>query len=221
MSVYDDIENMSNRIANSHNARISARINLYSNGVKYKITEAEIAFNMLQELLLPRGAPFLKDESKFTIEQKMHFFVDSFFAFLYSAFDVISQVVNQHLQLGINENQVSFKSVEESLRANRNGDLIQIIYTQILAANYFKNLKNYRNCSTHRRHICIVTTGPKFSDGYSTTASRNLGLAVENILCDNPLVITPTINQNREILKYCNRAFEWAKDKLSKISTDL
>lgn len=214
-SVYDDIEVMRQRIIQGENPRIAGLIVLYSSGVSAKLRNSEYALFMLSALA--PEVPSSTSTAQFTAHERIQFYVDSFFAFLYSTFDVIAQVVNQKLKLGLDERGVSFKSVKNVLDQLHAGTPIQQIFTSIINSPFFKNLDKYRNCSTHRRQIYIKseTVQTLETPGYNVTQPIP---KVAHILCDDPLALRPTIRQNREMLAYCSKIITRVKKEISGLS---
>jgi hypothetical protein len=104
------------------------------------------------------------------------------------------------MKLGIAERDVSFKCLLRHL--NETVSPLRGTFQQCHDSHAFTNLDDYRNCSTHRRQICIYeqTILEKQTAGYvSTTAPIT---TVVRLLCDNPLDLTPRYRQNRGIPDY-------------------
>jgi len=215
MSVYEKIREMSDRLSRDTPRRISSRIALYSSGVVAKIKNAEYALSKIRELSSQSDNVTTSTEQDFFISEKMQFYVDSFFAFLYSAFDIISHVINQKYRMGLNEKEVSFDKVKRNLNSNPQGNNIQILFDKASKKKYFKNLDKFRNCSTHRREIYIKTTTETATPGYST--SGNIPI-VRRVLCDDPLSLNPKTKQNRELVDYCTDMLDKVKSEISRMS---
>ena len=182
------------------------RLKLYSLGVESKLQQADYALERLTAL-----AP-LSDHSKTTtadeydIDTRVGFYCDSFWAFLYSSLDVLGHVINQSLKLGISENAVNIKEVAQQLESKNKGEHIQRMVDACIKSTAFKNLSKYRNCSTHRRDIYTegITTIVTSTKGYSATATGDVESTVRHI-CDDPLVLTPRIDQRRKIPDYLEK----------------
>lgn len=218
MSASETIDRMLNRILPGENIIISSRIQLYSTGVKAKLRNAEFALTNLENLYhQENNSIFIPD---FTTLESIHFYIDSFFAFLYSAFDVIAQVINQKLRIGIDENKVSIKKIKGELEQYHNGTIIQQNISDLIVTNFFKNLERYRNCSTHRRQIYIEskTTTKSGTPAYSVSGPL---IEINRLLCDNPLTLTPTMRQKRELLHTCSAMLKRANSEISNIAKKL
>jgi hypothetical protein len=165
------------------------------------LKNAEYAFSKLKEFYNQNDSSI--STSGFATSDILHFYLDSFFAFLYSAFDVVAQVLNQKLKLGIDEDKVSFKSVERKLKQDHPGLTTYYCARRILRSRFFKALDKYRNCSTHRRQIYIQskTTHVSGTPGYTTSGEL---FRIERIICDDPLTLNPTVNKNKELITYCS-----------------
>jgi len=191
---------------------------LYCEGLRAKLTQTSYALERLMEInkLSDDDKYTITDDDKYTftgdkaypIRLQVSFFCDSFWTFLYSSLDVLSQIVNQTMNLGLDdldEKNVSFAQVKGKLQGN------QYVTTQVSKAfddcfksHAYKNLDKYRNCSNHRREIFIVETytSVKGTSGYATTSTGGSGKTVTRILCDDPLTLLPTIEQKRKIPDY-------------------
>jgi Cthe_2314-like HEPN len=214
MSVYDDIAAMITRASSGKPATTTQRIKLYGYGLSAKLRQAEYAMSRLS-LLTGAGSSSTTSTSEYTPEDQLHFYVDSFFAFLYSVFDVLGQVTNQTAGLGLDEEDVSFNKVKGKL-ANATG-AVPAHFIRISKTHKFKNLARYRNCSTHRRRIYVETTTVQGTPGYSTGP---IGV-VKHVLADDPLALKPKVKQKREVVEYCTKSLQWARDEISKVVNDL
>jgi len=215
MSIYEKIEEMSNRLVRDTPRRISSRIVLYSSGAKAKLKNAEYALSKMRELSSQSDNITTSTDQDFLISEKLQFYVDSFFAFLYSTFDIISQVINQKYKMGLNEKEVSFDKVKRKLNSSHQGDSIQVLFNKVSAKTFFKNLDKFRNCSTHRRQIYIKTTIETATPGYSTSGDIRI---VRRVLCDDPLSLNPKTKRNRELIEYCTSMLDKVKSEISKMS---
>ena len=190
------------------------KILLYTEGLKSKMLQADYALSQLTFLAdRTDTAATTTATEEYQISTKVGFYCDAFWAFLYSSLDVLAHVINQTLKLGMKEKEVSFKRVAEILNSKHKGTMHQQKVGVCLRSNVFKNVDAYRNCSTHRREIYIVeeTVMVKGTPGYNTTAT-GLVQSVSRVICDNPLIVTPRISQNRKVPQY----LKTAKDKIFK-----
>ena len=208
---------MARRLKVGESHRIADSISLYSEGAKAKLRNAEFALQSLEELCPLSDTSTSTDKSELPVPRKVEFFVDSFFAFLYSTFDVIAQVINQKLRLQIDEHNVSFKGVKKKLLNGTPQPAVGQVLDRISQSHWFVNLEKYRNCSTHRRSICINTKSltESLTPGYSSSGSVS---RVTRLLCDNPLVRKPCFSQTREVVTYCRDLMQKAKGGISHIS---
>lgn len=220
MSVENDLEGMSTRLIQGEGSRVSKRIKIYKSGVLAKLRQAEYAHKIILDLSNQTDLATTTQSDEFTVTDKIHFFVDSFFAFIYSTFDVISQVANQKLRLSIDERQVSFKRVNDELARSHSGTSVQRAYQQLFSSKFFKNLDRYRNCSTHRRQIYIreETVWVSETPGYSATGDIT---TVRRVICDDPLTLNPRISRNRELVSYTSEMLDRAKSAISRIANNL
>jgi hypothetical protein len=182
---------------------------LYAHGLKAKLKQSQFALHKLigfensSDRMTTTTSP-----DNVRIKEQVEFYCDAFWAFLYSSLDVLAQYINQVMKFDMNEKDVSFKAVLRKAESLRPGDTISSSMRNCKVSRYFANLDKYRNCSTHRRQIFIEerTHSIERTDGYVTSTSEEVS-TVERIICDDPLVIRPSINQNRRIPEYLNGAY--------------
>ena len=218
MGVYEKLDEMCIILTGSETSqRISERVRLYTSGAKAKLKNAEYALAQIGSLYDESDFTSTSGDQDFSISDKLFFYVDSFFAFLYSSFDVISQVINQKKRIGEDEKEVSFKVIKRRLNQT---DPLKNLFEIISNKLYFKNLVKYRNCSTHRRQIYIQTIIVKIQEtpDYNVTGDIT---RVRRILCDDPLSLNPTIDQNRELITYCTEMLNKVKLEIINISDNI
>ena len=218
LKVYTHIDEMVLRIVQGEPALKVRLIKLYSSGVIAKLKNSEYAFYVLSTLA--SQLPSSTSTAAFTVSERTGFYIDSFFAFLYSVFDVIAQVINHKLNLGINESAVSFKRVKDILNQQHQGTQLQQIINTICNARFFKELEKYRNCSTHRRQIYIQSTTVQTTETPGYNATKPLPEVVHK-LCDDPLTLKPTVARNLELITYCTKILNRVKKEIGKITKAL
>ncbi len=177
------------------------KLQIYAEGLKAKVRQTEFALSTLSEYNNQTDAVTTSTSGdEFLIQDKVYFYCDTFWTFLYSSLDVLGQTVNQALKLKLKERKVSFKTIVDHLCQTQNGQDVQKRFSQCARSKAFKNLDAYRNCSVHRRQICIEEERRRTSmmGGYSTGP----GISVERFLCDNPLDMKPRTKQKRKIPDY-------------------
>jgi len=179
------------------------KIILYSEGLKAKLKQVQYAISQIESFTNRTDElESATNTDEFLISEKVNFYCDTFWTFLYSALDVLSQIINQALKLDLEEPKVSFKAVKDKLQNNEHKTLsVSQLYLKCFKSNSFSNLEKYRNCSIHRRQIYISekTTKEKSTPGYSTSSSIT---TVSRLLCDDPLSVRPKTSQSRQIPKY-------------------
>ncbi len=179
-----------------------ARIGLYAEGLKSKLTEAEFAIRKLMEIS-GQSDKFLtptQDDAP-TIEDQVYFYTDAFFAFIYASLDVMAQFVNQIMKLKLSEDKTDFKKLNNKLQGNQHKNKrVAKILKQCLRSHPLQRLDKYRNCVLHRRHIYFNESiaGSKGSAGYAAIATGDVQVVVR-VLCDNPYDIKPSINYKHGI----------------------
>ena len=203
--ILDRIDSLVNLAKNNIPQSRWLKLHLYAEGLKAKITQVRFALEKLSDSH-NRTLEVLTDTApeEFSIDETVHFYCDTFWTFLYSTLDVLGQIVNQSLKLGLLEKHVGFKSVHEKLQGKQyNTTVIAQRVHACIRSLAFRNLDKYRNCSTHRRQIYILakTTSLRGTSGYHQTSTNPVSTVVRTI-CDDPLDMSPKINQGRQIPDY-------------------
>src|SRR3989338_10385976 len=92
------------------------KIILYANGIKSKLTQSRLALRQLTLLSNDTDLTTTStDPEDFKISEKVGFYNDAYWAFLYSSLDVLGQIINQSLKLEMTEKDVSIKQVINKL----------------------------------------------------------------------------------------------------------
>jgi hypothetical protein len=180
------------------------KLKLYCEGLKAKARQVDFALSELIAMENQADATVTStNQDEPSIQCRVEFYCDSFWAFLYSCLDVMAQVLNQSMKLSCDEKLVSFKSVKKHLENHQNGTAAYKAVDECSKCRAFKNLDRYRNCSTHRRQIYVKEEVKlvRHPAGYQTITTGD-NITVERILCDNPLDVTPKTAQQRKIPLY-------------------
>ena len=184
------------------------RIELYAQGLLYRIMEVRLTYRFIHEL----GSKYPQPEDR----DKIHLYSDSFWAFARSSFDILGQLLNQTQNLGINESGCHFGTVVAQLKATNPADPLTLSLDAIYNSPEYQDLNSYRNCSLHRRQVYLE--GRKTEKDYGTSGySTGAFLVYEWILCDNPLVVTPTTIQGRRLVLYCNQILSFLQAQIENI----
>ena len=203
MPIYQEIDNwIATQATTITQNRRQQKTQLYAEGLKNKLEQAQYSLSQLELLASETGPTVVTiGDSEPPILDRIHYHSDAFFACLYSAIDILAQVVNQARNFGHDEDIVNFAMIANQLSHNPYaGTPLEAKSTACKNSTTYRNIKNYRNCSSHRRPICIWTQGGSLTVGY--TATTGPFSPVERYLCDNPLDVTPRFNQRRKIPDY-------------------
>lgn len=216
MTVYEKIE-VFQRSPNITGHPQRNKLTLYSEGLRSKLTQTEYSLLRLRETVpkIESTTTVRTVSGKFiTNEEQIYFYLDSFWAFLYSCMDVLSQIINIKYNLALPENKVSFNEISKTKLDLLDSKIAKEI-SQINKGTYFKNLSRYRNCSLHRRHIAIKTSTKTeiISAGYSSTPT----IINERMICDDPYLLNPKFFQKRKIDSYCQKAQKYFFEKIYKL----
>lgn len=183
------------------------RLNLYTEGLKTKLKQSLFALSCLDTFSdKSDSTTSVTTGADFAISEQVCFYCDSFWAFLYSGLDVLGQIINQALRLGLDERGVSIKEVKRLVDVNYPQSALQGILTKCIKSNSFKNLERYRNCCLHRRHIYMeeVTQTVRGTLGYYSTSAVSQTVIIR-VLCDNPLTPSTSTKQRRNAPEYMER----------------
>jgi len=221
MSVFDKIDSFVDeaRAIIPQETR-SRKLKLYAEGLKAKITQVNFALERLSEFDNKTDDTTTSTaQDAFTITDQVHFYSDTFWTFLYSSLDVLGQVVNQAMNLGFDEKNVSFEQVNSKLQGNRYRQSgIAKKFAECVRSKAYKNVDRYRNCSTHRRQIYIqeeIKT-VKGTAGYRTSSTGPI-VTVVRTLCDDPYALSPKIDQRRKIPEYMEKTRRNILSQIEKI----
>jgi len=219
MKYKDEIERIQNKLllVVGNSKRKTRKIKIYINGLYGKFENAEYALDKIKEITQETGTYSVYTSE---IDPEIHFYVDSFFAFLYSCFDVLAQILNQYYEelneLNLKERQISFKRILCVIKDNHLNLPVNAEFEKVVLSRYFRNLDKYRNCSTHRHQIYIEReqTTISVTSGYTFTGELT---TIQWVICDDPLKLKPSIKQRRDLYNYSKRMYDDIKGKIENI----
>lgn len=184
---------------------------VYAEGLKAKIEQAEFALDELTKIISQIGNTVsATSPNAFLPGNDVYFYSDGFWAFVYSTLDVLAQVLNQALKLGIDEEDVSFGRLNRELEQHPTyaGTAIQKRVHECKVSRPYHWLRKYRNCSIHRRRVYIgreaMAVGtPEYhrasSTGKITVGAYSVGKLT---LCDDPYELKMEMKRARTIPEY-------------------
>jgi len=154
-------------------------------------------------------------------DDKIRFYCDCFFDLLWSAVDILGQLINEVMEVGLAENAVTFKRVANELSTQHSSSPITKQVDALIRSRALPQLEGYRHCSTHRRPVYTATIIPTVHGraGYPTI-TRAPNQVVIRYLCDNPSELSPRIT-SREITPYCRSLRKQIEDKMGMIVNKL
>lgn len=220
MKYKDEIEKVQNKLLLVvGKSKVKTRkINIYINGLYGKFENTEYALDKIKEITQET-----RTYNAYTseIDPEIHFYVDSFFAFLYSCLDVLAQILNQYYEelnkLNLDERQISFKKILNVIKDKNLNLPVNAEFEKIVSSRYFRNLDKYRNCSTHRHQIYIKREQTTISETAGYTSSTGELPTVLWIICDDPLKLKPSIKQRRDLYDYSKRMYDNIKREIENI----
>jgi hypothetical protein len=203
---------------------------LYTEGVREKLRQVQFALSMMQYLqtMEKYGASsgrvgLIQYDVLGTTSDQISFYCDSFWDFLRSAIDILAQLVNEVMGLGLPERTVDFKQVAGRLANRHAASSVTKRVMEVRRSRALHQLEGYRHCSTHRRPVYIetrtTTTTVDGRAGYTPTTDLVTPI-VSRYLCDNPSELRPRVTK-REIMVYCISLRRQIEDKMSRIINQL
>jgi hypothetical protein len=222
-TIISQIDREEARLTASLPAPVLPTVCLYFEGLRSKFKEADYALRRIKDLGVINVQFMTSSEQVYYLtEDKLRFYVDAFFAFSYSALDVMSQIINQKFNFFADEKDVKFKQVVGTLATStQNGTTLQQLCAGFRSTPEFTDLEAYRNCSTHRRHIYIsLYQGPREhgSRAYPTTTTIPTGYW---LIWDDPNVLNPTTRKRRKLISYCDKTHKLVRRKVLEILRSL
>ncbi len=158
-----------------------------------------------------------KEESEF--KDLLHFYLDSFFVFLYSLYDILAQIINLcYSQLNEKEKDVTFLDIKDIFEEKQiDSDLLKKL-RDITKDDIFCNIMHYRHCAIHRRRIYIEKRSKlERKSGDNEYISNNIKISFDWLICDDPYELNPKTNKNREIVTYCKKAYYFTTNILNEV----
>jgi hypothetical protein len=205
--IYEQIDDLKKRSSHILSERRMAKVELYCEGLKAKLSQIEYSLYRIDEFNNRSDkTESTTDTESPSITIQVNFYCDTFWTFLYSSLDVLSQIINQVMKLNLDERQVAFKNLHSKLKEVSNDNKLISQHEQCCKSRPFKNLDKYRNCSLHRRHIyteeqCLSSTVTR-SAGYSIGSTEDTSNIVKRLICDDPYDPKPKLTQERAIPDY-------------------
>ena len=194
-------------------------MNLYAEGLKAKLEQAQFSLRMLRWLdgqedyaRTRNGTTSGDDQPRLPIHQSVLFHCESFWVSLRASLDITAQLINQMRSLEIGEREVNYRKVASRLGVNPPLTPLAKAVKKCLKSRAFKDLDQYRHCSTHRRQVYIEThtqktttlvSGTAGYEAYSGSASQQLQTRVQRFLCGNPWDLQPTVDRQRPVVGFC------------------
>lgn len=156
----------------------------------------------------PAGDDDQRRDCDLAFEQKRHFYLNSFWAFSFSALDILANIINMVYHAVKGERNVSFARLADGYRSKRfRGQ--ETIPATILAKLeettkrfYFKRLERFRHCCLHRRAVCLRDNTTTDSTAYDYFASAS-DCRRTTWICDVPDQLPPRFNKNKLLEEEC------------------
>lgn len=225
MDTFKRIDRLVTRLGKAQ--QLTERTQLYAEATKVKLRQACYAVEMLKQLAPQEDNGSVVDSGtgtprhQLTITEQIYYHCDAFWDFLRASLDVLAQLVNERLSLGIPEREVDVKAVTAQVRQ---GSAIRTALSELLRSEAFTALEEYRNCSIHRRHIFIevetVTRSSTGSRGYSTVSTEP-HTDVNRYLSINPWDLRPRTDKKRPVAEYCEKLLAKLQGRIDKVVNQL
>lgn len=162
--------------------------------------------------------------------QRRDFYASCYWAFAYSVFDILAHIVNTVHPAVTDESKVSF--LHASLGYNKLGPLyrgqvtipigIQDQLKKTTNRQYFKRLAAYRQCSLHRRAVCVAEELTKVSVSIPYVGSTSkLDPSVVTWICDDPDDMVAKFTKKRKLEAECETIRTGVEEDVRKILRSL
>jgi hypothetical protein len=123
--------------------------------------------------------------------------LDDFFIDLKSSFEMFGQVMNLvYFDQPLNEDDVNFFSMVMLMRIQKSNSLLMAHLNSILNAQWFEDLKDFRERAYHQRNI-LWEISMKHSNAQATVYPQVVEISIQ----DNPN--SPTFAQNKNVRNFC------------------
>jgi hypothetical protein len=210
---------------------LTANDTLYAEAIKTKLREARFSLGNLRQLT-PLGdqvqdaTTIPNTQGLLSVSEQVAFYCTGFWDSLRSALDILAQFVNEICSLGISERDVDIKSVAEKVKSATPESSLGNGLDGLLNSSAFKQLEDYRNCSTHRRPPFIqtrtVTTSVTGTRGYNYSSSSQQRTVVERDLCSNPWARKPRVYPGkRPVVEYNEQLLQRIRRKIDAVISRL
>ncbi len=209
ISVEDAIDRLVHRL---HRQRIyTDTANLYAEGIKGNLRLARHCSKMLtiieplEKSILQISNEYNVQESEIETEDQVLFYCISQWNLLRASIDILAQLINELRGLGIDERQVDFGRVERAVTTAAPNANLKRALIGLKNSSAFKDLNEYRHCSTHRRQIFIQREITRVNQtlfgtpGYNLQYSASEAVSVRRYLCNNPWQLKPRVNRDRSV----------------------
>lgn len=202
-------------------------LRIYVKSLIERITAMDYSYDVLSRLIGTQAllttvsfAPF-EDHG-----QKRNHYANCFWASAYSVFDIFSHVINTIYPSVIDESWVSFNGAVHGYNQipNKAQGMVQIpprVMTKLLKTSktqYFNRLAAYRQCSMHRREVCVFeeSTTVSISNAY-VGSTVEFKPNVVTWICDNPDDKIPKFKKKRCLQDECSKIRDRIEEDIRKI----
>ncbi|MCZ6835293.1 MAG: Cthe_2314 family HEPN domain-containing protein [Planctomycetota bacterium] len=181
------------------------KVELYLEGLNSRLLQIDYCLKQFDQLNATSIESTSSTDEYFGSDKIAEFYCDSFWTWVYSALDILAQVVNQTEDLKIKEKDVSFNSVLKILRklTPKPGCLSVI---EALAKSHLRSrMVSYRNCANHRRPICLFhdVRTQTMTSGYKTATGP--AKQIVRYICDHSVAFTPDPKKKKELISHCKK----------------
>jgi hypothetical protein len=138
--------------------------------------------------------------------------LDDFFINLKSSFEMLGQAINLvYLDPPLNENDVTFFGIVRLMKIGQPNALLTVHLDSFLNAQWFKDLKDFRERCYHQRNILW-----EISMKYSSVQATVYPQVSEILIPDNPFSNLPTYTKNRNVKNFCLPLFQSSVSAIDK-----
>lgn len=212
------------RRSNTLAERRQAYLKIYVRSLSERFVSIDYSLNEVRRLSEPTGSTESSNQFQ-DHDQRRDFYLNCFWAFGYSAFDILAHIINTVHHAVKDESKVSFGRAahgydtitpktfhgKEEIPAN--------ILTKLKRTTnkfYFKRLAGYRQCCLHRRAVCLQTQTTRVSFSYADSTSAG-GCEHLTSICDDLDDMRPKFTNNTLLDKTCQTIRDGIENDITEI----
>lgn len=218
----EEIKALIIRAAGIRQSRRCERTIMYAEGLRSRLDQIKYCLGQIETLEGPvRGQTSSQEDPAIDDELRAEFYCDSFWTWVYSALDILGQIINQTENLGMDENKVNFNQVIKKLHTSSQSHPVLFHLDNMNKSHVRKWMVSYRNCANHRRPICIWHERHEQNITRAYQTSTGPVVQIVRYICDHSVALKPNPQRREELIPRCDRALKLFQKRLTPIIKNL